>query len=239
MSTSTQIAEWQTDNAIQWVMNDETTYERAMKYIDRHGKFNGASAKSVIKYAWGDRAPDGSGLSRVRWGEVASVLNDESVPGLRIGSIKRMNARIGHHFFSPDTMAFFNSVVYPNTRGIADERGKLTATLFVTSEQCDWGDHPRLYTVRIFDHVTCQIGTVGEFQQIRSLDVALSVMRGYSYRGSNGEVLPINPIADYVPDALQIPAVVSEVSADDSWNDIDTDLDRIAGEIAQLRALWE
>lgn len=59
-----------------------------------------------------------------------------------ITAIKAANKAIGHNFFSPDTMRFFNSHVYP---------GVIGGRFFVTSEQFVGSDGvaaPRQFTVR-------------------------------------------------------------------------------------------
>lgn len=66
--------------------------------------------------------------------------------------IKQANADLGHFFFSPSTLAFFNSRTLP---GIIDGR------YFVTSERFD-SSTPRLYTVRRAED-DGSIDTVGEF----------------------------------------------------------------------------
>lgn len=198
MSTATLVADWQTDNVILWAINDEHMYNSYTARIEKVGLFNGTSAKRIIKFNWGDKAPDGSGLSKVRWGVVAQCFNDGHVPGLKMRSIKILNKAAGQHFFSEDTTRFFNSQYYPNTRGVLGADGKTVGTLFVTSERCDWGDDistavllndhnritngwPRKWSLRLFDHETKRVETVGEFGRFASLESALNALRSYEH----------------------------------------------------------
>jgi len=86
-----------------------------------------------------------------------------------IDDIQDRNRRAGHHYFSPDTMRWFNSrvsdTIYPVTYG----------AFLVTSERRDH-ETPRLYTVRFAD-LTGRISTMGEFQQYRSLSGAHAAAR--------------------------------------------------------------
>lgn len=67
--------------------------------------------------------------------------------------VRQANAAIGHHWFSPDTVRFFNSRIGRSLYG---------GRYFVTSERYEW-DAPRLYTVRRAN-ADGTIDTVGEFQ---------------------------------------------------------------------------
>lgn len=81
------------------------------------------------------------------------------------------NARHGGHWFKPDTMRFFRSrVMMP-----AFERDDGTV-YFATSERCPWGDHPRLYSVRVMTPDGA-VDTVGEFQGYRSRSGAMAAAR--------------------------------------------------------------
>lgn len=101
--------------------------------------------------------------------------------------------RAGSHFFSRDTMRFFNSHVSPSsvTPVWNPELGRPDHNLgywFVTSERYD-DDSPRLYSVRrgeLVDYVresdgrTCQrfdVETIGEFQQYETRNAAVKAMR--------------------------------------------------------------
>lgn len=83
-----------------------------------------------------------------------------------IGAIQRANEKSGGCWFSPDTMAFFRSRTYPGVYG---------GRFFISSEKqtgCFTGNtHPRLFTIREVD-VEGDIGTVGEFQEFRTLKKA-------------------------------------------------------------------
>lgn len=80
---------------------------------------------------------------------------------ISIDIIKARNEEIGHHFFSPSTMAFFDSIVYDETFGY----------YFVTSEKGPSG--VRAFTVR-HQNEDGTIDTVGEFQQWPTLESALA-----------------------------------------------------------------
>lgn len=180
MSTSKQIADWQTDNVILWLDNEEVYYNAYISRIEKYGLFNATSAKKFVYDLWGDRTPDNFGMSRVRWREVATAMNSDIKSGLRMQTIKALNKAAGQFFFAPETMAFFNSKTYPNTRAAVNDQGVIYGTLFVTSEQQD-DFHPRLFTVRLFDHETKQINTIGEFQGYTTLESALWIMRTWQY----------------------------------------------------------
>jgi hypothetical protein len=66
--------------------------------------------------------------------------------------IKQYNSEHGFYFFSPDTLRFFNSKVYPGF--IHTPAG----VVFITSEKFDYRS-PRLYTVRVM----VEDGSVNEF----------------------------------------------------------------------------
>jgi hypothetical protein len=77
------------------------------------------------------------------------------------------NEKCGQFYFSPDTMAFFNSRVEgPEVFG---------GRYFVTSEQYEI-DHPRLYTVREASE-NGRIDTVGDFQAYETLEEAQDAAR--------------------------------------------------------------
>lgn len=180
MSTSKQIADWQTDNVILWLDNEESYYNAYIARIEKYGLFNATSAKQFAIDLWGNRTPDDLSMGRVRWGEVATALNSDTKPGLRIQTIRTLNKAAGYYFFSDDTMAFFNCKVYPNTRGAANEDGVTVGTLFITSEQFDHNS-PRLFAIRLFYHETKLIDTLGDFQAYRTLESALYAMRAWQW----------------------------------------------------------
>jgi hypothetical protein len=67
--------------------------------------------------------------------------------------IRKANESIGHHWFEPDTMRFFDSKI---------ETGVIGGRYFVTSERPD-PDTPRRYSVRMVQD-DGSIDTVGEFR---------------------------------------------------------------------------
>lgn len=70
-----------------------------------------------------------------------------------IKEVKQANKDLGHHWFSPDTIRFFNCRVLPTVYG---------GHYFITSEKYDYNS-PRLYTIR-FVSSDGSIDTVGDFQ---------------------------------------------------------------------------
>ena len=79
-----------------------------------------------------------------------------------IDRIKARNKAHGQHFFDPDTLGFFNSVVYDEV---------IYNTLFITSErQPDTTE--TFYTIRRAIRRGDRIETVGEFQQFNTFDEA-------------------------------------------------------------------
>lgn len=182
MSTSQEVAEWQTDCVCQWLDNDEPSYNAYIDRIERRGLFTASTAKLFVFNLWGSKTPGGDGMSRARWGEVSAFMNsgNEEWVTMRIDEIKRRNRRAGQHYFDKDTLAFFNSIVYPNTRGVKNDNGALVGVLFVTSERCDWvSNAPRLYSVRMYRIDDHRIDTIGVFQGYLTLAKALAVMRNY------------------------------------------------------------
>lgn len=98
--------------------------------------------------------------------------------------------RLGSHFFSPDTMAFFKSRLLNIHRALSHSDGTGTDTgLIVTSEQFVplYGDpDPRTYTVRFYeltrdaegrDHI--DIRTIEEAYQLPSRAAAERFVRQY------------------------------------------------------------
>jgi len=75
----------------------------------------------------------------------------------------RMNKQIGNHWFSPDTMSFFESNVHD-----FDE----SSGVFITSECGPFGKGPRAYTIRKADFQTGRVSTVGKFQEYATLQKA-------------------------------------------------------------------
>lgn len=97
-----------------------------------------------------------------------------------IQHIKDANSRAEQFWFSPDSLRFFNSRVYPTV---------YHGHYFITSESPDravW-DSPR-YTVR-FARDNGHIATVGEFMAYKTLELAAQEIEAhYSAHSVNGEV---------------------------------------------------
>jgi hypothetical protein len=79
---------------------------------------------------------------------------------LSINAMKKLNKAAGQHWFSKETMEFFQTKIEHNF-----------GEYFITSEQCD-PDFPRKYTIRKFDPVTCKVDTVGSFQEYDTVEEA-------------------------------------------------------------------
>ena len=84
-----------------------------------------------------------------------------------MGAIRAENARIGHHFFSRDTLRFFDSRI---PRATVDG-----SRYFVTSERFDYSS-PRLYTVR-YANTDGSIDTIGKFQGYSTRAAAVAAAR--------------------------------------------------------------
>lgn len=81
------------------------------------------------------------------------MMHFSSVEQIRLYSLS-----IGHHWFSPSTMRFFGSKIYPDIVG---------GRYFISSEK-NFDSTQRLYTIRVVtDDGT--IDTVGKFQGFTSL----------------------------------------------------------------------
>lgn len=82
-----------------------------------------------------------------------------------ISEIKQVNAAIGHHFFEPASMRFFESKIASRT--------VYGGHFFITSERFTGSDgvsQPRMYTLRAC--YNGKVETVGEFQQYRTIEEA-------------------------------------------------------------------
>jgi len=76
----------------------------------------------------------------------------------------------GSHFFSPDSMRFFNSRIQTNP----PYKGRV----FVTSERMNWNS-PRLYTVRVVQ-TSGDIKTIGDFGGFTSRQSAHRYAKKYA-----------------------------------------------------------
>ena len=91
-------------------------------------------------------------------------------PFRTIDQMKAANARLGHHWFTPGAMRFFNS------RALS---GVYAGRLFVSSEQYrsrHTGYRARLYTIRAVSDAG-GVSTVGEFQQYSTRRRAIAAAR--------------------------------------------------------------
>jgi hypothetical protein len=85
-----------------------------------------------------------------------------------IEEIKQANKASGRHFFSPDTMRFFNSIVYDDVF----PHHNLPQTFFITSEKMN-GMSARYYMVRCAH-------PDGSMSSISKIDHKLSKTRAYT-----------------------------------------------------------
>lgn len=75
----------------------------------------------------------------------------------------RLNKQVGNYWFSPDTLAFFESHVHD-----FDE----SSGVFITSECGPFGKGPRAYTIRRADFETGKVSNIGKFQEFATLTQA-------------------------------------------------------------------
>lgn len=81
--------------------------------------------------------------------------------------IRKHSLALGHHYFSPSTMRFFGSKLYEDL---------VAGRYFITSEY-NYDRTTRLYTIREVSGDSCDINTVGEFQQYASLRAARNALK--------------------------------------------------------------
>jgi len=81
---------------------------------------------------------------------------------MRFREFKQLNQDNGNHFFSPDTMRFFNSVIE-----LWDNSG-----FFITSESFTGEHSDRFYSIRRGDLTSGKVTKISEFQQYKNLDDA-------------------------------------------------------------------
>lgn len=87
-----------------------------------------------------------------------------------ITEIRVANDNRGHHWFEPDTMKFFKSIVYPTVYG---------GCYFVTSEKGP--DNVRRYSVRVCN-LDGSISTVSNFQEFGTAAKAKAYAKSLSKR---------------------------------------------------------
>lgn len=87
------------------------------------------------------------------------------------------NRAVGHHWFSEETMGFFNSSLYD---------GKVYwGRVFISSEADDSHDIPRAYTVRVADD-DGKVATVGRFMQFDSFEDAVKHAQDLNWLAAGG-----------------------------------------------------
>ena len=79
---------------------------------------------------------------------------------MTLSEFMRFNARVGNHWFSEGTMAFFRSRI----EAWDDETG-----YFISSEVGPTDDCPRAYTLRKADFKTGRVQTISEFGEFETL----------------------------------------------------------------------
>lgn len=75
--------------------------------------------------------------------------------------VKAKNYEAGQHWFSPDTMRFFNSKV-------PDEAIKKGDKAYFVSQEDNFDRTGKTYTLRVADLKTGDVDTIGEFGEITS-----------------------------------------------------------------------
>jgi len=88
-------------------------------------------------------------------------------PFWSVDQIKQTNARLGHYWFTPEAMRFFDSRILSRVYG---------GRLFVSSERFD-DESPRRYTIRAVAN-DGSVSTVGAFQQYGSRREAITAAEG-------------------------------------------------------------
>ena len=86
-----------------------------------------------------------------------------------IADLERLNAENGKHWFSPESMRFFNCSL-PHSAKL--HNGK---AYFVSGEK--YNDEPRLYTIRAVNMANGDVDTVGEFQEYYTPATAKAAIR--------------------------------------------------------------
>lgn len=91
----------QTFNTVVHLINDEDCYKAYNAHIAKNGLFTPQTAKKFVKNLWGDRAPDGGGLSKVKWAEVAEAMNPEqrieaAILGFKVLMIPHIDYSLNH-----------------------------------------------------------------------------------------------------------------------------------------------
>lgn len=86
-------------------------------------------------------------------------IKSEKVP---MYLIKAKNYEAGHHWFSKDTMRFFNSKVPEEAYKKGDK------AYFISQEKSSFDNYTPEYTIRVADLNTGEVDTVGEFGQYKS-----------------------------------------------------------------------
>ena len=87
---------------------------------------------------------------------------------LTMADVIRINGDKGQHFFSSDTMKFFNSKI---------ESKLLDGRLFITSEKKCFNDYTRVYSVRRFKLKNGHIEKVSEFGEFGSKREAINYIK--------------------------------------------------------------
>jgi hypothetical protein len=89
---------------------------------------------------------------------------------VNIEDIKRANSEAGYHWFSPETLRFFDSRIGETVYGVWNGSGsdrKPGGQYFITSER-QGHEYPRLYSVRRYNPETHGVDTIGNFGEYRT-----------------------------------------------------------------------
>jgi hypothetical protein len=99
----------------------------------------------------------------------------KSVNFIYMDYVRSQATRSGSHFFSKNTMKFFQSKVATRKAFSNDDK----TFYFVTSENAGFGNSRRSYTIRAYDINTCKISTFGSFQEYDNLNEAKKAIMSF------------------------------------------------------------
>lgn len=173
--THAERADFQTNEVCAWLDNDEGMYFGYVSHLEKYGMLCGSSAKMITHRLIGDRLPDGSGMSRTRWADVAAHCNQEiRIDAWRLWRIKAAHRAANGLFFDRDVSRYI--AIHKNTRAIAnpDDKSQPIGSMFVIAY------HHRHYQVMYFCHVLRTIAPIAGMRR-DTLDRALSAMRDLSF----------------------------------------------------------
>lgn len=178
MTTHNERAEYQTNECHNWLSNDEPSYLAYINHLEKFGYFTASTAKSLVYRIWGSHTPDGQSIARVRWGEIAHLLNqDLPLDCMRLWKIRAVhNAAHGSGSFFSHLP--YGAIVRANTRALAHPQTKVCEqTMFVVSMA------PSAHKIHQFEHTSRSIAAMDE-PHYSHLDRALNRMRTLSHQST-------------------------------------------------------